>query len=405
MVEQMVFLVGGRGTRLNEIAKDIPKPLLSVAGKPFIRHLVEDVRRFGIRHVMLLAGHLGHQVEDHFASSPVDGVTVSVVIEPEPRGTGGALKLIENQLHDRFLVSNGDSYFGFNISDLALPRGGSNWQASLALRRIADVGRYGTVSLDGMRITGFAEKGRTGEGVINGGVYHMSRSVLAEIGQGMVSIEQGVFPVLAARGSLYGAVYDAPFIDIGIPGDFRAAQMQLVSMMTRPMAFLDRDGVLNEDTGYVHKKQDFNWVQGAREAVKALNDAGYYVVVVTNQAGIAHGLYDEEAMHELHDWIGSELALIGAHIDKFYFCPFHPQGAVEHYRAVSSCRKPAPGMLLRAMNDFPVDRDRSFLIGDRQSDLEAAAAAGVRGYLFPGGDLRNFVVERELGISGAVAGH
>jgi D-glycero-D-manno-heptose 1,7-bisphosphate phosphatase len=159
----------------------------------------------------------------------------------------------------------------------------------------------------------------------------------------------------------------------------------------RPAAFLDRDGVLNHDRGYIHRPADFVWIEGAQTAVRRLNDAGYRVFVVTNQAGVARGLYSEAEIGVLHDWVGAELERAGARIDAFYHCPHHPDIGPPEYRRDCDCRKPAPGMLLRAMADFPIDAARSFLIGDRETDIEAARAAGVAGHLFAGGNLDCFV--------------
>jgi D-glycero-D-manno-heptose 1,7-bisphosphate phosphatase len=158
----------------------------------------------------------------------------------------------------------------------------------------------------------------------------------------------------------------------------------------RPALFLDRDGVINVDRNYVYRVEDFEWIEGAVEAIKAFNDRNWWVFVVTNQSGIARGLYSEEHMQDLHLWLGKELEARGARIDHIYYCPFHEEGVIERYRKASFDRKPKPGMLLQAMTDFPVIKERSFLIGDKPADLEAASAAGIRGFLFTGGNLASF---------------
>ncbi len=156
----------------------------------------------------------------------------------------------------------------------------------------------------------------------------------------------------------------------------------------RPAAFFDRDGVFNRDAGYVHRPEDLHWIAGGPRAVRRLNDLGYWVILVTNQSGIGRGYYAEADMHAVHAALARHLGAEGGHIDAIYFAPYHEDAPQARYRHPDHPdRKPNPGMLLRAMADFPIDRERSFLIGDKDSDLEAARRAGVAGHLFTGGDL------------------
>lgn len=158
----------------------------------------------------------------------------------------------------------------------------------------------------------------------------------------------------------------------------------------RPALFLDRDGVINVDKGFVSTIDAFEWIEGAARTIAAFNARDWWVFVVTNQSGIARGLYTEDDMDQLHTWMSAELAASGARIDRIYHCPFHEDGTIARYTKDSFDRKPKPGMLIQAMTDFPVDKDRSFLIGDKPADVEAARAAGVAGFLFSGGDLSSF---------------
>ena len=150
----------------------------------------------------------------------------------------------------------------------------------------------------------------------------------------------------------------------------------------RPAAFLDRDGVLNVDHGYAHRPDQLEWIVGAPEAVRLLNEAGYYVFVITNQSGVARGYYEEAAVHQFHAHMQDALRAHGSHIDAFYYCPHHPDGVIKELAIQCRCRKPAPGMLEQAARDWPIDLNRSFLIGDKDDDLAAANTFHIRGIKF-----------------------
>ena len=167
--------------------------------------------------------------------------------------------------------------------------------------------------------------------------------------------------------------------------------------LLRPALFLDRDGVLNEDHGYVHRWADFRWLAGARETVATFNRAGWLVIVVTNQSGVGRGYYSEAEMNDLHAHMQVDLAEVGAHIDAIYHAPHHPEAILDAYRHPDPPdRKPNPGMILKALAEWPIDHEASLLIGDKPSDLEAALRAGVRGVLFGGGDLLAFLRDQDL---------
>jgi D-glycero-D-manno-heptose 1,7-bisphosphate phosphatase len=163
-------------------------------------------------------------------------------------------------------------------------------------------------------------------------------------------------------------------------------------MSLRGAVIFDRDGVLNQDVGYCHLPDRFVWTEGAKAAVKAVNDAGLYAFVATNQSGVGRGYYPESDVIALHDWMRAELEAAGAHIDAIVYAPHHPEAADPAYRTGAELRKPQPGMILDLLIRFPVDPARTVMIGDKETDIQAAAAAGIQGVRYAGGSLFDFIL-------------
>ena len=392
MLNEAVILAGGQASRLGPLAAEIPKVLLPVAGRPFIDHLVWNIRRHGIRRVVFALGRHSDQVVAHLGDGGAFGIEALYAVEDEPLGTGGALALAAQQLRgDEALVINGDTLFEVNYLDLALLRRQTGASVVVGLRAVDDVSRFGAVTLEGTRVSAFSEKGRSGPGFVNSGVYVIGRDAFDRLAEGPSSLETGLLVPLTTDGGLAARAYRGTFIDIGVPEALEEAQTLVSAWSRKPAVFFDRDGVLNDDVGYVHAPEQFRWMPGAREAVKAANDAGSLAIVVTNQAGIGRGYYTEADFEAFSRWIEVQLAEIGAHLDATYFCPHHPEAALPPYLVACDCRKPKPGMILQAAADWDVDLERSVLIGDKDSDMAAAEAAGVRAVRYLGGDVAAFV--------------
>jgi D,D-heptose 1,7-bisphosphate phosphatase len=392
VLRQAVVLVGGLGTRLGDRTRSVPKPLLEVGGRPFLDYILDELARYpDIQSILLLAGHRAEQVVDRYDGRRWRNASVSVVSEPAQLGTGGALKHAAPWLESKFFLLNGDSFFDFNLLDLAVEAVDSSAIVQMALKRDQTGDRYGRVVLRRNVVSSFLPAGSQPSGPINSGVYCIDRQILSLIGEVPCSLEQHVFPRLVESGQLRATVYDGFFIDIGIPIDFERAQRELPENVRRPAVFFDRDGVLNVDKAYVYRIEDFDWIPGAREAIKLCNDRGYLTFVVTNQSGVARGYYGIDEINRLHDWMNRDLAEVGAHIEEFQYCPYHEEGTVEQWRQTSNRRKPAPGMILDCLDGWPILKERSLLIGDKAHDLEAAVRAGIVGHLFLGGDLASFI--------------
>jgi D,D-heptose 1,7-bisphosphate phosphatase len=232
--------------------------------------------------------------------------------------------------------------------------------------------------------------GQPTSAIINAGVYLFHRRLLDSL-RSVCSLEADILPVHAADGSLRGTVAEGYFRDIGVREDFDRADDELRGLRGRRALFLDRDGVINVDHGHVSSRARFDWVPGALDAICHATASGWHVFIVTNQSGVARGLHTEADVRALLSWIADEARRHGGTIDDFRHCPFHPEASVPGFRALSDWRKPAPGMLLDLIRAWELDPARCVLIGDQPTDIQAAAAAGVAGRLFPGGNLASFL--------------
>jgi len=403
-VKQCAVLVGGLGTRLGSLTTATPKPLLPCGDRPFLAWLLRELVRFGVADILLLTGHLSDQVASAAAAIEASlprEACISISQEPFRAGTGGAVFHARDRLHERFLLCNGDSLLDCNLANLlaAAATDDDSVTGRMLLRALPDASRFGVVSLGGDRITGFRERPAAGSpvpgqvgtaGVINAGIYLFNRRLIDALSPDC-SLESDVMPRLAAAGALRGTVAGGYFRDIGVPDDFARAQTEIPALLHRRALFLDRDGVLNVDHGHVGTRERFEWMPGALDAIRHATQAGWHVFVVTNQSGVARGYYDEQAVRELLDWMADEARRAGGTIDDTRYCPYHQEAVMEAYRRASDWRKPEPGMLLDLIRAWELDPARCVMIGDQPTDMEAAAAAGIAGYRFSGGNLLDFV--------------
>jgi len=384
-MKQAVILVGGKGTRLGALAGARPKPFVDVGGKPFIDLLISHAKCQGVQRVVLLAGHAADWINTNYQCS-VPGVEVELCVEAEPMGTAGALLAAKDKLDDVFLLLNGDSILNGSWSVL-FPLLESDTAVALGTRAVDDTGRYGQVVTDGKRVTDFSEKSSGGPGEINAGIYLVRRGNLLEMLSGPASMEEDILPKLVEAGQVRAAPIGGYFIDIGLPETLETARSDLLDNLRRPAVFFDRDGTLVKDEGYTHKVENLVWMPGAVEAIRKLNDRGTAVFIVTNQAGIARGYYGETDMQEFHEAMQQELSKAGAHIDGFYYCPHHPEGAVPELTKVCGCRKPGTGMLEQAFREHLLDKSQAMLVGDNEGDMGCGEAYGIGVYHYKSGSL------------------
>lgn len=375
----IVILAGGFGTRLQSVVKDVPKPMADINGTPFLELLIREVLLCDPERIVLCVSYLKEVIEKHFGDNFL-GVPILYSEETEPLGTGGAIKRAFDLYDlDEAVVLNGDTYVQTDYQ--AFIEKSAEEKLAVVLKHVGNANRYGQVQVGNGRIVSFCEKSpEQTAGLINAGIYKIRRDLFSSGLPEKFSFEKDLLePEIGKLKPLYVQADDY-FIDIGIPESYAQAQRELKQVIfgkpVKKALFLDRDGVINEDKHHLHKIEDCKFMDGIFDLCRDYKDRGFEIVVVTNQAGIAKGVYTENDYRALTAYIHAEFEKQGCPISAEYFCPYHPEGN-GRYKRSSFYRKPAPGMILRAAKELNIDLKQSVLIGDAETDITAAKTAGV----------------------------
>lgn len=368
---EAIVLAGGFGTRLAHVVPDVCKPMAPVAGRPFLRFIMDQLAAAGFDRVVVADGYRREQIEGFFGPA-YRGMAIEYSPEETPLLTGGAVKRALSRCEsDWVFVLNGDTWLDvdFAAMEAAACDAPASVSSVIAVKRMRGFERYGTVDVDaGGSLTAFHEKRPCEEGLINAGVYLLRRDALINMPE-KFSLESDYFERVVGDGALRALECAGGFIDIGVPEDYELAQTMLAPLAKSwKLAMFDRDGTINVDTGHLHEPEKLELIPSTVDIMRGYtDDPDFKVVVVTNQAGIAKGLYTEVDMRRLHRYMADRLEKLGVHVDAWYFCPHHPD-----YTGPCECRKPAPGMLLAAMRDFDANSTGCVMFGDKTSDEVAA---------------------------------
>ncbi len=392
---KVVIIAGGKGTRIASVAGDIPKAMIPVAGKPVAEYQVELAKRYGYTEILFLLGHLGEQIEEYFGDGSRWGVNIEYYHEQEPLGTAGAFPLVADRLTEDFWVFYGDTVMDFDMQRMLDHHRRKDGVATLLLHPNDHPHDSDLVGIDNNgTIDRFYPKPHDPEAnyrnLVNAALYILSPEVLRYIG-GKSDFGKDVFPAMLRGGEKLTGYISTEYIkDMGTPErwekvaeDVTSGKVARLNLKNpRPAVFLDRDGVICKEKDLLREVDQVELVEGAAQAIRKINRAGYLAVVVTNQPVIARNLCTFEELEHIHNRLETLLGREGAYVDAIYFCPHHPdKGYPEErpeYKIECECRKPKPGMLLQAAREWNIDMRNSYMIGDRLTDVEAGNAAGVK---------------------------
>lgn len=401
---KVVIMAGGKGTRISSVASDIPKPMIKIDGMPVLEHELACLRDQGFTDIILTVSHLGNIIMDYFGDgsgiSPVTqkpfGVQIEYYFEKEPLGNAGALFKIKDKLTEDFLLLNADAIFDVDFTrfvDYHKKKGGL---VTLFTHPNSHPYDSGLIFADeNHAVTGWSAKEEERPAYyrnrVNAGLHVISPRILqTQITTAKVDLDRQLLKPLAGSGKMF--CYDSPEYvkDMGTPEryaavcrDYREGKVAAKNLKHKQKAvFLDRDGTLNKYVGFLRDIDQFELIPGTEEAVRRINESGYLAIVVTNQPVIARGEVSLNELREIHNKLETLLGLQGAYVDGIYFCPHHPhkgyEGERPEYKIECNCRKPKPGMLLQAAQDFHIDLSQSWMIGDGENDIKAGIAAGCK---------------------------
>ena len=366
----LVILAGGKGSRIKSLLKKKPKPMAIFNKKPFLEYIIQSYSKYHFKNIFVLAGYKSGEIFSKFENKHYNCTSITCLKEKKPMGTAGALNILKKKRINDFILINGDTFLEVNLNKL-VKSCSENSYGSLTL--IKNKSYKSNKKLVSMGIKNNKIIYQKKNNFMNGGVYFFKKKILKFIKNKNTSLEDQLLPGLIKKRKISGLVVKNFFLDIGTPKNFNRAKNLLLKNCTKAAAFLDRDGVINYDTGYVHKIKDFKFRPGVIAGLKFLRNKNYYVFIVTNQAGIGRGIYNENQFYELQNNLKEKLQKKDIFFDDINFCPYHPDAKIKKYRKITNLRKPGNLMIKQIENKWHIKRKKSFMIGDKISDKICAA--------------------------------
>ncbi len=393
---KVVIMAGGRGTRISELFPDIPKPLIPIDGVPVLEREIISLKEQGFDDIILTVGYMASKIMHYFGNGRRLGVHIDYFVEKQPLGNAGALFQIKDQLTEDFLLLNGDAVFDIDFNRFVKYHKEHDCLVTLFTHPNNHPYDSGLIISDEKSVV---QKWLTKEDVrpqyyknrVNAGLHVIRPELLnQQIDTPKIDLDRQLLKPLSGTGKMI--CYDSPEYvkDMGTPEryyavceDYQAGRITAKNLKNKQKAiFLDRDGTINKYVGFLTNIDEFELLDGVTEAIQQINASGYLAIVVTNQPVIARGEVSFEQLDEIHHKMETLLGKEGAYLDAIYYCPHHPHsgyvGEVKELKIECDCRKPKPGMLMKAAKDYNIDLEESYMIGDSENDILAGKNAGCK---------------------------
>jgi D-glycero-D-manno-heptose 1,7-bisphosphate phosphatase len=403
-------MAGGKGTRISSLYPDIPKPLIPIDGIPILEREISSLRDQGFKEIILTLSYMNDQLVNYFGDGKKFGVDIQYYIEEQPMGNAGALFKIKDQLTEDFLLLNGDALFDVDFNRMVQYHKAKKGVATIfthpnnhpydsgliIANKDKSVEKW--LAKEDPRPSYYKNRVNAGLHVLSPKIFELfeyDSNLIGTIDKDTgkiikIDLDRQLLKPLSGTGKLF--CYDSPeyIKDMGTPErffqvekDYKSGIVNEKNLRNKQKAiFLDRDGTINKYVGFLTSENQFELLPGVTEAIRIINSLGYLCIVVTNQPVIARGEVTFEALDIIHNKMETLLGIDGAYIDGIYYCPHHPdkgfEGEVPELKIDCSCRKPKPGLILKAVNDFNIDLENSWMVGDSQADIQAGRNAGCK---------------------------
>lgn len=408
-------MAGGKGTRIQSVVSDIPKPMIKIGKIPVMEYGIKNLVDQGFKDIIITVSHLGRIIKEYFGDGSFFGANITYYEEEYPLGNGGALFFLRRQLDSDFLLLNADVVFDVDFHRFVKFHKEKGGLVTLFTHPNSHPYDSGLIIADENGkvkkwLAKEEERPQYYKNLVNAGLHIINPAVLDMVDAGniygrkreviseKIDLDRQILKPLVQTGQVFS--YNSPEYvkDMGTPDRLRAVEHDFLQGKVRAKnlknkqkaVFLDRDGTINVYKGFLRNVDDFELIKGIGGAIRAINEQGYLVVVVTNQPVIARGELRKEGLEEIHNRMETELGEEGAYLDGIYVCPHHPhkgyEGEIAELKFDCGCRKPKPGLLLRAAENLNISLEESWMVGDSENDIKAGRAAGCRIALIGAGD-------------------
>lgn len=372
-IKQAVILAGGLGTRMAPFTDTNPKPMYPFSGKPFIEYLIEQAVEFGIDKILILLGYLPNKIMEYLGDGSRYGVEIIYDITPVEFNTGERIYHARDVIDDNFLFLYCDNYCPIHYAKLVRDYFDNQAWIQVSVYENRDAYTKSNLLIEEDGHIAVYDKKRVTAGLqgVDIGYAIINKKVFDYISNEETNFEAAVYPKVINNKRMFATVTKHRYYSVG---SWERINLTEQFFKNQPTVFLDRDGTINVKAAkacYIESPEQFQWLSGAKEAIKLLNSNGYRVILVSNQPGIARGNLTEEILSAIHQKMQRELEEAGGKIDHIYYCPHNWDDGCE-------CRKPKPGMLYQAQKDFSLNLTKCIMIGDDDRDMEAGMAAGCK---------------------------